>query len=273
MPPTWIDTHAHLDDGRFDPDRPTVLARAQAAGVRCVVTIGVDLATSRAAVALAGRFAAVSAAVGLQPTTLTETAAEEFAGVEELAAHPRVVAIGETGLDSYWGKVPPELQREYFALHLALARRVGKPVVIHARSAEAAVADMVEAAAAAFGPVRGVMHSYTGDAPTAARCVAAGLHISFAGMVTYKSAADLRGVAAAVPLDRLLVETDAPYLAPVPHRGRRCEPGYVADTGAAVAAARGEGVEAVAAATTANAVRLFGLAAGWPCTGPAGFAS
>ncbi len=259
MSPTWIDTHAHLDDARFAADRPAVLARARAAGVAHILTIGVDLPTSRAAVALAREYPTVWAVVGIQPNHAAEAAAGDFAEIEALAADPRVVAVGETGLDRYWDRAPFALQQEYFGRHLELARRVGKPVVIHCRQAEADVATALEAAASEYGPVRGVMHSFSGDLDTARRCLAAGLHVSFAGMVTYKSAADLRGVAAVVPPDRLLVETDCPYLAPVPHRGQRNEPAFVADTGACVAAARGDTVEAVAAATTRNAHGLFGL--------------
>ncbi len=257
--PTWIDTHAHLDDARFAADRPAVLARARAAGVAHILTIGVDLATSRAAVALAHESPDVWAVVGIQPNHCAETAAGDFAAIEALAADSRVVAVGETGLDRYWDRAPFALQKDYFGRHLELARRVGKPVVIHCRQAEADVAAALEAAAATNGPVRGVMHSFSGDSETARRCLAAGLHLSFAGMVTYKSAADLRAVAAAVPADRYLVETDCPYLAPVPHRGGRNEPAFVAATGACVAAARGEAVEAVAAGTTRNARGLFGL--------------
>ncbi len=257
--PVWIDTHAHLDDARFDPDRAAVLDRARAAGVAHVLTIGVDLATSRAAVALAAQFPDVWAVVGIQPNHAADAAPGDFAEIEMLATHPRVVAVGETGLDRYWDRAPFVLQQDYFARHLDLARRVNKPVVIHCREAEADVVAVLEAVAGRSGLVRGVMHSFSGDRATAERCLAAGLHISFAGMVTYKTAGTLREVAAMAPVDRLLVETDCPYLAPVPTRGKRNEPAFVAHTGAAVAAARGESADAVADATTRNAGRLFGL--------------
>lgn len=259
MPPTLIDTHAHLDDGRFADDLPAVLDRAAAAGVQRTVTIGIDLATSRAAVALAARFPALAAAVGVQPNHAAEAAAGDWDAVAALAADPRVVAVGETGLDRHWDRAPFPLQEDYFARHLDLARRLGKPVVIHCREAEA---DMVRVLREAFdrhGPVRGVMHSFTGDAATAAACLGMGLHVSFAGMLTYKTAADLRAVAAGVPLDRVLVETDSPYLAPVPVRGKRNEPAYVAHTAACLAGLHGVSVEAIAEQTTRNARALFGL--------------
>ena len=172
---------------------------------------------------------------------------------------PKVVAIGETGLDRYWDRAPFPLQEDYFARHLELGRTLGKPVVIHCREAEADVVRMLRAAFDHFGPVGGVMHSFTGDAATAAACVEMGLHISFAGMVTYKSATDLRAVARTIPADRLLVETDCPYLAPVPMRGKRNEPAFVAHTAAVLAVERGESIETLAQQTTANATRLFAL--------------
>lgn len=259
---TLIDTHAHLDDDRFAADLPAVLDRAAAAGVGRVVTIGIDATTSRAAVALAGRFPdRLAAAVGIQPNHVAEAAPADWAEVQRLAADPRVVAVGETGLDRYWDKAPMPLQFDYFDRHLELARRVGKPVVIHCRQAEADVVRALHSAFDRFGPVRGVMHSFTGDAATAAACLAYGLHVSFAGMVTYKNAAELRAVAATVPLDRLLIETDSPYLAPVPVRGQRNEPAHVAHTAACLAGVLGVSAEELAAATTRNARSLFGLGA------------
>ena len=253
--PEWIDTHAHLDDARFDPDRGAALARMADAGVALALVVGVDLATSRAALALAEGDARLRAVVGIQPNHAAEAEPGDFAAIAALARHPLAVAVGETGLDRYWDRAPFDLQLRLFEDHLELARELNKPVVIHCRDAGPDVAAVLEAHA----PVRGVMHSFSADAETARRCLAAGLHLSFAGMLTYKSAADLREIAKAVPGDRLLVETDCPYLAPVPKRGQRNEPAFVVHTGRALAEARGESVEEVAAATTRNARALFGL--------------
>lgn len=261
MPPALIDTHAHLDDARFDADRGDVLARAREAGVERVLTVGIDLATSRAAVELAQEWPGVFAVVGIQPNHVAEARDGDFDEIERLAALPRVVAVGETGLDRYWDRAPFALQQDYFRRHLAFAHRIGKPVVIHCREAEADLLVMLEEAFAERGPVRGVLHSFSGDLATAERGLELGLHVSFAGMVTYKSAQNLRGVAARVPADRLLVETDSPYLAPVPRRGQRNEPGLVAHTAACLAEARGETLEGLARQTTANAAALFGLGA------------
>jgi TatD DNase family protein len=255
---TLIDTHAHLDDDRFAADLPAVLDRAAAAGVARAITVGIDAATSRAAVALARRFPArLSAAVGIQPNHVAEVSPGDWDEIERLVAEPGVCAVGETGLDRYWDRAPFPVQEEYFDRHLDLARRAGKPVVIHCREAEADVVRVLTDDYERNGPVKGVMHSFTGDAGTAAACLALGLHVSFAGMVTYKSAGELRAVAATVPLDRLLVETDSPYLAPVPVRGRRNEPAFVAHTAACIAGVLGVSVERLAEATTRNARDLF----------------
>lgn len=254
-----IDTHAHLDDERFAADLPAVLDRAAAAGVVRVLTIGVDLATSRAAVELAARHPQLAAVVGIQPNHAAEAAPTDWDEVAALAGRPEVVGVGESGLDRHWDRAPFPLQEDYFARHLDLARRLGKPIVIHCREAEADVVRVLRVEFDRHGPVRGVMHSFSGDADTAAACVAMGLHVSFAGMLTYKTAADLRAVAATVPADRLLVETDSPYLAPVPVRGKRNEPAFVRHTADGLAAVRGVTVEVIADQTTRNARAVFGL--------------
>jgi TatD DNase family protein len=258
--PELIDTHAHLDDERFASDLPAVLDRAAAAGVVRVVTIATTAATSQASVALAEAHPPLAATVGIQPNNVAQAGARDWDEVVRLADHPTVVALGETGLDRYWDYAPFEQQEDYFARHLELARQRGLPVVIHCRDAEADVVRMLRADFERHGPVRGVMHSFTGDKATADACLAMGLFLSFAGMVTYKNAQPLRDVAATVPADRILVETDSPYLAPVPVRGKRNEPAYVAHTAALLAAVRGVAVEEFAAATTRNARALFRLA-------------
>ena len=254
-----IDTHAHLDDDRFADDLADVVARAAAAGLERVITIGTDAATSARNVELCGRFPLLRAAVGIQPNHVAEAQPGDWDSIRELVQLPTCVAVGETGLDRYWDRAPFPLQEDYFARHLALSRETHKPVVIHCREAEADVVRMLRADFDARGPVAGVMHSFTGDAATAQACLAMGLHISFAGMVTYKNAEDLRRVAATVPLDRLLVETDSPYLAPVPVRGKRNEPAYVVHTAECLANVLGVTRDVIDEHTTHNAKSLFGI--------------
>ncbi|HJZ59400.1 MAG TPA: TatD family hydrolase [Gemmataceae bacterium] len=255
-----IDTHAHLFDDRFRSDLPAVLDRAAAAGVERVVCIGIDRESSLETVRLANEHPLVVAAVGIQPNHVAESKPGDWDEVVRLAqTEPRVVVIGETGLDRYWDRTPFPQQEEFFARHIELARRLGKPFVIHCREAEADVVKMLRAEFEKRGPVRAVMHSFSGDAATARACLEMGLHISFAGMLTYKTAQDLRDVAKDVPLDRLLVETDCPYLAPVPHRGKRNEPGFVAHTATCLAEVKGVTAEVIGEHTTRNARELFGL--------------
>jgi TatD DNase family protein len=255
-----IDTHAHLFDDRFTSDLPAVLARAAAVGVERVVCLGIDAVSNRASVRIANTHPLVVAAVGIQPNHVAEAAPGDWDEVVRLAeTEPRVVGIGETGLDRYWDRAPFSLQEEYFVRHIELARRLRKPFVIHCREAEADVVRVLRAEFDRHGPVRGVMHSFSGDADTARACLDMGLFVSFAGMVTYKTAQSLRDVAADVPLDRLLVETDAPYLAPVPHRGKRNEPGYVVHTAERLAEVKCVPLAVIDEHTTRNARALFGL--------------
>jgi TatD DNase family protein len=255
-----IDTHAHLFDDRFRTDLPAVLERAVQAGVERVVCLGIDRESSLESVAIADRFPLVVAAVGIQPNHAAEANPGDWEEVVRLAeTEPRVVAVGETGLDRYWDRSPFALQEELFARHIDLARRLGKPFVIHCREAEADVVRVLRAEFDRFGPVRAVMHSFSGDLATATACLEMGLYISFAGMVTYPKAQDLRDVAKEVPLDRLLVETDCPYLAPQPVRGKRNEPGFVVHTAALLAEVKGVGAAELAGHTTRNAKALFGV--------------
>ena len=254
-----IDTHAHLDQPEFDADRPAIVARARAAGVEAIVAIGVTADSSAAVVRLAGEYPEVYAAVGIHPNYCAEAAAGDWDRVVALASEPRVVALGETGLDCYRDHAPLELQQEVFARHLQLSQERDLPFVVHMRASEAPVMAMLREARQR-GPLTGVMHSFTGDATMAAECVELGLYISFAGMTTFKKSDDLRAVAATVPADRILIETDSPYLAPDPLRGKRNEPANVVHTARRLAATRGESFEEFAAQTTANARRLFRLA-------------
>ncbi|MBY0523348.1 MAG: TatD family hydrolase [Gemmataceae bacterium] len=257
--PELIDTHAHLQDEKFHEDLPEVLQRAAAAGVSRIVTIATTALDSAVCIALARQHTLLSATVGLQPNNLAQEPPTAWDEVLRLVESPGVVGIGETGLDRHWDFTSFAQQEDYFARHLELARRYHLPLVIHCREADADVVRMLREDYERHGPVRGVMHSFAGDAATAAACLAMGLYISFAGMVTYKNAQDLRDVAKTVPLDRLLVETDSPYLAPVPVRGRRNEPAFVAHTLACLASVTGQLPEVLGAQTSSNARRFFGL--------------
>src|SRR5207244_5516780 len=229
------------------------------AGVAPILTIATTAPSSAACVALAASHPDLYATVGIQPNHVAEAAADAWDAVVRLAGSPKVVGLGETGLDRYWDYTPFPQQEDHFARHLALARRLNLPVVIHCREAEADVVRMLRDDFDRHGPVRGVMHSFTGDAEIAKSCLEMGLYVSFAGMLTYKNAQALREVAATIPRDRLLVETDSPYLAPVPVRGKRNEPAFVAHTAACLAGLVGVGIVVLAEQTTANARALFGM--------------
>ena len=256
------DTHAHLDDEQFAGDLAAVLERALAAGVAQVVAVATTAPSSAACISLVANHLNVFATVGIHPNHAAEAAPTAWDEVAALAGKKEVVGIGETGLDRHWNYAPFPIQEDYFARHLALSRRKSKPVVIHCREADADVLRMLRAEFDRNGPIRGVMHSFVGDADMAAACLAMGLHLSFAGMLTYKNAKALREVAAKLPLDRLLVETDCPYLAPVPVRGQRNEPANVVHTAACLAGLHGITPEALAERTTRNARALFALKRG-----------
>jgi TatD DNase family protein len=208
---------------------------------------------------MAAKHPLLRATVGLQPNGLAEEPATSWDAVVALCRRPEVVALGETGLDRYWDKTPFAMQEDFFARHLSLAREIDRAVVIHCREAEADVVRMLRADFDRHGPVRAVMHSFTGDLATANACLEMGLHVSFAGMLTYKNAQSLRDVAAKMPLDRVLVETDSPYLAPMPMRGRRNEPAHVVHTAGVLAESLGVSMDMIAEHTTRNARKLFGM--------------
>ena len=289
-PSSFLDSHAHLDQQEFDADRAAVIARARAAGVEEIVCPAVSALSAEAVVRLAEEHeepcgtAALGcakssrtaeggcptnrhvfelwAAVGIHPNYTAEATPDDWDRIVELAGNPRVVAIGEIGLDRYRDYSPLRLQQEYFDRHLQLARRCGLPVIIHCRDAQEDMLPMLRAAAA-DGPLVGVLHAFSGTADFAAECLSLGLHVGFAGNVTYSNRKNdyLRDVAREIPLDRLLIETDSPYLVPQAFRGRekRNEPAHVVQTAAFLAELRGVSVEQLAAATTANARRLFRL--------------
>jgi TatD DNase family protein len=250
-----FDTHAHLHFPEFDGDRDAMLARARAAGVTRMVTIGTDVETSRAAIALAGAEPDVWATVGIHPHDAGEAVEATFAEIERLAGAPRVVAIGEIGLDFFRDLSPRPAQEATFRRLLALARVVGKPAIVHCRDAhDATLAILAEEHVAEVG---GIMHCFSADVPVARRCLDLGLLISLAGPVTYPNARALPEVARFVPADRLVVETDCPFLPPQGFRGKRNEPAYLPITAARVAELRGEPPETLAARLTDNARALF----------------
>jgi len=253
-----IDTHCHLDSEGFHQDIDSVIQRALDSGVERMLTIGVTLATSQAAVLLSNRFPCISAVVGIQPNYTHEAKPTDWEKIEDLATHPHVVAVGETGLDKYWDFAPLEIQQDYFVRHIELSRRLKKPIVVHCREAETEVVQVLQAEAE-NGELSGVMHSFTGNATTATACLQLGLHISFAGMVTFRKNEDLRAVARSVPIERLLVETDAPYLAPLPNRGKRNEPAWVRFTSDCLAQVHGLSPDQMADQTRMNARKLFRL--------------
>jgi len=256
---TLFDTHAHLHFPEFAPDLDAVVARARAAGIVGMVTIGTDGETNEAAVALAERLPDVHATVGIHPNDAAAVTEADWMAMEALArAAAKVVALGEMGLDFFRNLSPHDVQERVFRRQLALARALGKPVVVHCRDAhEATLAVLAEEK---VGEVGGVMHCFSGDVEVARRCLDLGLLISLAGPVTYKNARALPEVARFVPADRLVVETDCPFLPPQPHRGQRNEPAFMTLTAARVAELRSADLDALGAATTRNATTLFKLA-------------
>jgi TatD DNase family protein len=252
-----IDSHCHLDFPQFQDELPEVLGRARQAGVVTMICIGAgsDLAPARAAVALAGREPDVFASVGIHPHDVGSMTEDTWLALDDLARAHRVVAIGETGLDYYYDHSPRDAQQIAFRRFIALARAVGRPVVCHIRDAHEEAAQILSDEGAR--EVGGVIHCFTGGVPDARRYLDLGFHISLSGILTFKNAQPIREAAAAAPLDRLMVETDAPYLAPIPHRGKRNEPAFVIHTLALLAELRGIAIDEAAAATTANARRLF----------------
>ena len=253
--PELFDTHAHLHFPDFNDDLPAVLERARAAGVARLLTIGTDVETSRAAIAVAAGDARIWASVGIHPHDAAEADEAAFAEIERLAAAPRVVAVGEIGLDFFRNLSPREAQERTLRRLLDLARRVGKPALVHCRDAhEEALAILADAR---VGEVGGIMHCFSGDVAIARRCLDLGLTISLAGPVTYPNARALPDVARFLPGDRLVIETDCPYLPPQGYRGKRNEPAYLALTAARVAELRGEPLERLGPRLSDNARRLL----------------
>lgn len=251
-----IDTHCHLDQTEFDADRDAVVLRAAAAGVEAMVAVAVTADSSDTILAFAADRPTVYAAVGIHPNYTHQAQPGDWDRIVALVDRPKVVGLGETGLDKHWDYAPFPLQQDYFDRHIRLSQQTGLPFIVHARDCEADVVAMLEEARTR-GELRGVMHSFAGETSTAARCLELGLYVSFAGMVTFKKSDELRATAAAVPDDRLLVETDSPYLSPIPLRGKRNEPANVAHTLRLLSEVRGVSVETLDRQTTENARRLF----------------
>ena len=253
----YFDTHAHYYDDAFDPDREELLSALPQRGVELVLCPGCDLETSRASIDLAQRHPHVYAAVGFHPEDLEGVGFSALGEIEDMAAHPKVRAIGEIGLDYYWEKEPEkrELQREFFAAQLELAQKLDLPAIVHDREAHKDCLDIVRARPGA----KGVYHCYSGSLEDAKVLAGLGWFISFTGAITFKNARRALEVIAWLPLDRIMIETDAPYMAPEPYRGKRCDSGYVYRVAETIAQVKGLTTAEVARATTANGRRFFGI--------------
>ncbi|WP_027086728.1 TatD family hydrolase [Cohnella panacarvi] len=247
-----IDTHAHLDSPKFDSDREEVIARAQAAGIDTIVNIGFNRETIPTTMALAEKYPFIYAAVGWHPTDAIDMKIEEdLAWIESLCAHPKVVAIGEIGLDYYWDTSPKEIQHTVFREQIRLARKLNKPIVIHNRDAHEDIVKLLREERAS--EVGGIMHCFSGSWEMAKLCLDMNFYISFGGPVTFKNARVPKEVMEKVPLDRILIETDAPYLTPHPHRGQRNESAYVRLVAEAAAEIKGLKLDEIAKITSENA--------------------
>lgn len=258
-----VDTHCHLDFPDFAEDLDATVERARAAGVGCMVTICTHLAKFRQVAAVAERYPDILCTVGVHPHNAgDEIGFADEAALKEAARHPRVVGVGETGLDYFYDHSPRDAQHESFRRHIRVSMETGLPIIIHTRDADADVMKIVrEETANGSAPLTGLLHCFSSSRQLAEQALEFGFYLSLSGIVTFKKAEDLRDTVRAAPIDRLLVETDAPYLAPIPHRGKRNEPSFVAQTAAVVASVKGVSPQELADATTANFFRLFPRAA------------
>ena len=253
-----IDSHCHLDNPQFDPDREAVIDRALAAGVERMVVIGTgdgppDL---EAGIRLADRHEPIYATVGIHPHDASKASPATYTRLRELLQHPKVIALGEIGLDYHYDHSPREVQRAVFLEQMLLAGEARKPIVIHTREAWEDTIALLEVYWRPHG-LGGIMHCFSGNADQAALCVDLGFHLSFGGIVTFPKALDVQEAARQAPAGRILIETDAPYLAPIPHRGKRNEPAFVAETARKMADLRGVSTEEIARLTSANFMGLF----------------
>lgn len=254
-----IDTHCHLDFERFNEDRDAVVQRAADAGVTHIVVPALDLENCRTVLALADKYEGVFAAVGIHPNSSASWQDSWVGVLRDLARHPKVVAIGEIGLDYYWAKSPKAVQQRALGMQLELAAELKLPVIIHNRESSTDVIQLLGESPLVGRTNPGVLHSFSGDWETAVSALDLGYYLGFTGPVTFKKADDLRDIAKRVPDDRILVETDAPFLTPHPYRGKRNEPAYVAYVAERLAKERGGETAVFARQTTANARRLFSV--------------
>jgi TatD DNase family protein len=252
-----IDSHAHLDDPRFDSDRDAALQRAWDAGIRTILTIGNGSGPDQmgCGISIAAAHDWIYTSVGVHPHDASKVEERHYAQMKESSKHEKVIAIGETGLDYFYDNSPRDVQREVFRNQLAVAKKLDLPVIVHTRDADSDTEEILKQAA----PIRGVIHCFTSGDKLAQCALELGFLISFSGIVTFPNAKALAEIARRVPADRILLETDCPYLAPVPHRGKRNEPSFVADTARFVATLRGIALDELAAQTAANFHRLFGV--------------
>ena len=253
----FFDTHAHLNADQYNEDLQEVIDRAQAEGISRIVVVGFDRPTIKRAMELAEQYDFIYASVGWHPVDAIDMTTEDLLWIEELASHPKVVALGEMGLDYYRDKSPKEIQKEVFRKQIKLAKKVKLPIIIHNRDATADIVEILREEGAE--EVGGIMHCFSGSSEVAQECVKMNFYISLGGPVTFKNARKPKEVAEVIPLDKLLIETDCPYLAPHPYRGKRNEPSYVKLVAEQIAEIKQLSVEEVARATTENANKLFGI--------------
>ena len=252
-----IDSHAHIQGKDYADEREAIIARACQAGVEKIIAVGGagDMTSNAEAVALAESFPNIYATVGMHPHDAKDVGAKDLAKLKELAAHPKVVAVGETGLDYYYSHSPHDVQRRVFGQFIQMARETDLPIVVHERDAAQEAAELLRSEGS--GKLRGVIHCFTGNYEAACAYLDLGFYLSFTGIITFKNAGPLRDVVRKVPLERMLVETDSPFLTPVPHRGKRNEPAYVRFVAETIAEIKGMALEEVAQRTTRNVQDLF----------------
>ncbi|THE11452.1 TatD family deoxyribonuclease [Bacillus timonensis] len=252
-----IDTHAHLNAIQYQEDLEEVIERALSEGIERIVVVGFDRETITRAIQLAEQYEFIYATVGWHPVDAIDMKDEDLKWIEELCAHPKVVALGEMGLDYHWDKSPKDIQKEVFRKQIALAKKVKLPIIIHNREATSDIIEILQEENAS--EVGGIMHCFTGSVEVAKQCIDMNFYISFGGPVTFKNAKKPKEVAAEIPLDRLLIETDCPYLTPHPFRGKRNEPSYVKYVAEQIAELKGVSFEEIAQKTSDNAMRFFGI--------------
>ncbi|KON85884.1 hydrolase TatD [Sporosarcina globispora] len=253
----FFDTHAHLNAEQYNEDLQEVIDRALSEGISNIVVVGFDRPTIEKAMELTEKYDFIYASVGWHPVDAIDMTEDDLQWIEELSGHPKVVALGEMGLDYYWDKSPKEIQKEVFRKQIRLAKKVRLPIVIHNRDATADIVEILKEEGA--GEVGGIMHCFSGSPEIANECVDMNFYISLGGPVTFKNAKKPKEVADVIPLEKLLIETDCPYLTPHPFRGKRNEPSYVKLVAEQIAEIKGLSVEEVAQATTENAKKLFGI--------------